>query len=230
MSSKGIRGPGSRGRAYTSRWSRPICRQDFPAFRPQDPCVAQHDPSSLPTQNLPKRIAGGVVMDAGQGVIRKLLVANRSEIAIRVFRSAPMSLGIRTVAIYTHEDRFALHRFKADESLPASAGARRRSRPISTSTTSDAGRARRPRRRDPSGLRLPFGEPGVRRGLRQGRGNHLHRPPPEVHAPSRQQGGGARTWPRSAGIPVMPATGPLPHRRGRGGEFAGRGDRLSGHG
>jgi pyruvate carboxylase len=46
--------------------------------------------------------------------IRKLLVANRSEIAIRVFRTAN-ELGIRTVAIYTHEDRFALHRFKADE-------------------------------------------------------------------------------------------------------------------
>ena len=47
--------------------------------------------------------------------IKKLLVANRSEIAIRVFRSAH-ELGMRTVAIYAHEDRFALHRFKADES------------------------------------------------------------------------------------------------------------------
>src|SRR5437588_7610264 len=46
--------------------------------------------------------------------IRKLLVANRSEIAIRVFRSAH-ELGIRTVALYSHEDRYALHRFKADE-------------------------------------------------------------------------------------------------------------------
>jgi len=46
--------------------------------------------------------------------IKKLLVANRSEIAIRVFRSAT-ELGIRTVAIYSHEDRYALHRFKADE-------------------------------------------------------------------------------------------------------------------
>ncbi len=45
---------------------------------------------------------------------RKLLVANRSEIAIRVFRTAT-ELGVRTVAIYSHEDRFALHRFKADE-------------------------------------------------------------------------------------------------------------------
>jgi len=46
--------------------------------------------------------------------IQRLLVANRSEIAIRVCRSAH-ELGIRTVAIYTHEDRFSLHRFKADE-------------------------------------------------------------------------------------------------------------------
>jgi pyruvate carboxylase len=46
--------------------------------------------------------------------IRKLLVANRGEIAIRVFRSAH-ELGIRTVAIYSHEDRFAMHRQKADE-------------------------------------------------------------------------------------------------------------------
>ena len=45
---------------------------------------------------------------------QKLLVANRGEIAIRVFRTAH-ELGIRTVAIYSHEDRNALHRFKADE-------------------------------------------------------------------------------------------------------------------
>jgi pyruvate carboxylase len=47
--------------------------------------------------------------------IRRLLVANRSEIAIRVMRGAS-ELGIRTVAIYAAEDRFSLHRFKADES------------------------------------------------------------------------------------------------------------------
>src|SRR5947209_3149944 len=46
--------------------------------------------------------------------IRRLLAANRSEIAIRVFRAAH-ELGVRTIAIYAHEDRFALHRFKADE-------------------------------------------------------------------------------------------------------------------
>jgi len=46
--------------------------------------------------------------------IKKILVANRSEIAIRVMRAAT-ELGIRTVAIYAYEDRFCPHRFKADE-------------------------------------------------------------------------------------------------------------------
>lgn len=45
---------------------------------------------------------------------KRLLVANRSEIAIRVFRAAE-ELGLRTIAIYAQEDRFGVHRFKADE-------------------------------------------------------------------------------------------------------------------
>ena len=46
--------------------------------------------------------------------IRSILVANRGEIAIRVMRAAN-ELGLRTVAIYSQEDRFSLHRTKADE-------------------------------------------------------------------------------------------------------------------
>jgi pyruvate carboxylase len=46
--------------------------------------------------------------------IKKILVANRSEIAIRVFRAAN-ELGLKTVAAYAEEDKLALHRFKADE-------------------------------------------------------------------------------------------------------------------
>ena len=53
--------------------------------------------------------------------IRKILVANRSEIAIRVFRAAN-ELGIKTVAIWAEEDKYALHRFKADESYPIGRG------------------------------------------------------------------------------------------------------------
>ena len=48
--------------------------------------------------------------------MNKLLVANRSEIAIRCFRAAT-ELGLRTVAVYSYEDRFSLHRFKADEAF-----------------------------------------------------------------------------------------------------------------
>src|SRR5215813_4811068 len=47
-------------------------------------------------------------------MIKKLLVANRGEIAIRVLRAAS-ELNLRTVAIYTYEDRYSLHRYKADE-------------------------------------------------------------------------------------------------------------------
>jgi pyruvate carboxylase len=46
--------------------------------------------------------------------IKRLLVANRGEIAIRIFRAAT-ELDIRTVAIFTYEDRYSLHRYKADE-------------------------------------------------------------------------------------------------------------------
>jgi pyruvate carboxylase len=53
--------------------------------------------------------------------IRKLLVANRSEIAIRVFRAAN-EMGIRTVAIWAEEDKYGLHRFKADESYQVGRG------------------------------------------------------------------------------------------------------------
>ena len=45
---------------------------------------------------------------------KKIMVANRSEIAIRVLRAAS-ELHLRTVAIYTYEDRYSLHRYKADE-------------------------------------------------------------------------------------------------------------------
>ena len=52
---------------------------------------------------------------------RKILVANRGEIAIRVMRAAN-ELGKRTVAIYAEEDKLGLHRFKADEAYQVGAG------------------------------------------------------------------------------------------------------------
>ena len=47
--------------------------------------------------------------------IQKVLVANRGEIAIRIFRACT-EISIKTVGIYTFEDRYSLHRYKADES------------------------------------------------------------------------------------------------------------------
>ncbi len=54
--------------------------------------------------------------------IRRILVANRSEIAIRVFRAAA-ELGLQTVAVYAEEDKLSLHRFKADEAYRVGRGA-----------------------------------------------------------------------------------------------------------
>jgi len=47
--------------------------------------------------------------------IKKVLVANRGEIAIRIFRACT-EINVKTVGIYTFEDRYSLHRYKSDES------------------------------------------------------------------------------------------------------------------
>jgi pyruvate carboxylase len=53
--------------------------------------------------------------------ISRLLVANRSEIAIRVFRAAT-ELGLHTIAVYAEEDKLSLHRFKSDEAYQVGRG------------------------------------------------------------------------------------------------------------
>ena len=58
---------------------------------------------------------------AGWRPIRKLLAANRGEIAIRICRAAT-ELNIKTVAVYSKEDFGSLHRYKADESFQIGAG------------------------------------------------------------------------------------------------------------
>ena len=71
----------------------------------------------MPTRNDKKSSTPTAVDVAG----RTLLAANRSEIAIRAFRAAS-ELGMRTVAIYAEEDRFSIHRFKADEAYSVGQG------------------------------------------------------------------------------------------------------------
>src|SRR5262252_1355480 len=83
--------------------------------------------------------------------IQKLLAANRSEIAIRIFRAAN-ELGLRTVAIYSKEDRLSLHRFKADEAYLVG-------------ESQECGR-------DSSGIRISVGKSRAGEGLRES-GHHL---------------------------------------------------------
>ncbi len=76
--------------------ARPMARRVASPARPPTAQVAETNP------RVPRGFA-------------KLMAANRSEIAIRIFRAAS-ELSIRTVAIFAQDDRFCMHRFKADES------------------------------------------------------------------------------------------------------------------
>jgi hypothetical protein len=66
------------------------------------------------SQSRPTEDAAAAPDTSGSRPFQKLMAANRSEIAIRIFRAAT-ELSLRTVGIYAQEDRFAMHRFKADE-------------------------------------------------------------------------------------------------------------------
>ena len=59
--------------------------------------------------------------EPGVKPIKSILVANRGEIAIRVFRACT-ELGIRSVAIYSEEDALQIHRLKADEAYQVGKG------------------------------------------------------------------------------------------------------------
>ena len=138
--------------------------------------------------------------------IRKLLVANRSEIAIRVMRAAS-ELGIRTVAIYSHEDRFALHRFKADESYLVGAGSKPLQAYLDIDAVIDIAL-----RAGADAIHPGYGflaeNPDFARACERA-GIAFVGPSPEVMV---QFGNkvAARAAATAAGVPVMPATGPLP--------------------
>src|SRR5262245_43090279 len=70
-------------------------------------------PSSFRTQASPARPPKPLLTMTARP-FQSVLVANRGEIAIRIFRACA-ELGIRTLGIYSHEDKTALHRYKADE-------------------------------------------------------------------------------------------------------------------
>jgi pyruvate carboxylase len=133
---------------------------------------------------------------------KKILIANRGEIAIRVMRAAN-ELGKRTVAVYAEEDKLGLHRFKADEAYKIGEGLGPVAAYLSIEEIIRVARDVR-RRRDPPRLRAAVREPRFRRCLRRGR-HRLHRPEGRDHARARRQGQRPRVA-IEAGVPVIPAT------------------------
>src|SRR5262245_59499202 len=138
--------------------------------------------------------------------IRSLLIANRGEIAIRVMRAAS-ELGIRTVAVYSQEDRFSLHRMKADESYLVGEG---RGAVEAYLDIDDIIRIALETRADAVhpgygflSENPAFAEACAAAGLK------FVGPPPEV---MRRLGNkvAARELATAAQVPVMPATPPLP--------------------
>jgi len=138
--------------------------------------------------------------------IHSLLVANRSEIAIRVMRAAA-ELGMRTVAVYSHEDRFALHRFKADESYLVGEGRK----PLQAYLDIDD-IIRIARRAKVDAIHPGYGflseNPDFARACAAA-GIVFVGPTPQVMTTLGNKLA-ARQAAVAAGVPVMPATGPLP--------------------
>ena len=156
---------------------------------------------------------------------RRVMAANRGEIAIRIFRACT-ELGIQTVAIYSEEDRLSLHRYKADEAYLVGKGKTPIDAYLGIDEIVGAGPAAGGRRHPPR-LRLPLRERRLRRGLRAGR-HRLHRPhrrdaaqagrqggrPQGGHRRRRPGGAGHRRAgaPRRGGADLRPAAR-LPHHR-----------------
>lgn len=138
--------------------------------------------------------------------IKSLLIANRSEIAIRVMRAAA-EMNIRTVAIYSQEDRLALHRFKADESYLVGNG----KKPLAAYLDIDDV-LRIARKAKVDAIHPGYGFLSENPDFAQAvidAGIRWIGPSPEV---MRMLGNkvAARNAAIAAGVPVMPATNPLP--------------------
>ncbi len=118
--------------------------------------------------------------------IKKLLIANRGEIALRIHRACH-EMGIKTVAVHSTADADAMHVRLADEAIcigpPAASDSY-----LNIPSDHLGGRDLR-RRRDPSGLRLPLGERAVRRD-RRGARHHLRRAQARAYPHDGRQGRG----------------------------------------
>lgn len=141
--------------------------------------------------------------------IKRLLIANRSEIAIRVMRAAN-ELGIQTIAVYSEEDKLSLHRFKADESYLIG----RELGPVRAYLSIDE-MLRVARDHGADAVHPGYGflseNPEFAEACAAA-GIVFIGPPPEVMK-SLGNKVAARELAIRANVPVMPATGPLPEER-----------------
>ena len=133
-------------------------------------------------------------------MFKRVLIANRGEIAIRIARAAA-ALGIESVAVFAPADSLSLHTRLAGAAREIGAGGD----PVRGYLDIDAdhrrGQGKRLRLRA-SGLRLPVGERRLRRAL-PGRGPALHRPAPETLELFGDKVA-ARAFAQAHGIPVVP--------------------------
>jgi hypothetical protein len=150
-------------------------------------------------------------------MFRKILIANRGEIAVRIIRAC-QEMGIATVAVYSDADAAQPARRAGDEAVPPSAR-RPRATPTCAATAYPGRWPWRGLRRHPPRLRLPLGECRFRRRRGCGRAD-LHRPQRGGHARHGVQDIGAR-GDAAAGVPIVPgyqasqADADLLRRRGR---------------
>ncbi|SOZ15872.1 putative Pyruvate carboxylase [Cupriavidus taiwanensis] len=169
------------------------------------PACDPHSPS--PDFPWPPRPEGYFLAAMDYRPIQSLLIANRSEIAIRVMRAAA-EMNVRTVAIYSKEDRLALHRFKADESYLVGEG----KKPLAAYLDIDD-ILRIARQAGVDAIHPGYGFLSENPEFAQAvidAGIRWIGPLPEV---MRKLGNkvAARNAAIAAGVPVMPATEPLPH-------------------
>ena len=142
-------------------------------------------------------------------MFRKVLVANRGEIAVRAFRAAT-ELGARTVAVFPYEDRKSEHLLKADEAYQIGEPGH----PVRAYL--DRGRHRAHRVAGRCGrhlprLRLPLREPRPRRGVRRAGITFVGPPADVLHLTGNKARAIAAA--REAGLPTLRSAEPSDRRR-----------------